>query len=106
MSDISQASPTTDNSIGGAIIGGAIGEATPAATNALGLAESKAEEYALDHLFGMVRGQAYYAVLTGNATVQSAVTSQNLKAVSWLEALFLRLAEPTLLGALKKVGLA
>ena len=76
------------------------------ATNDLQLAESKAEEYILSHLFGVVRGEAYYSVLTGNKTVQDAVTSQNLKAVSFLEKLFLRIMEPALFSAFKKFGLA
>jgi len=76
------------------------------ATNDLQLAESKAEEYILSHLFGTVRGEAYYAVLTGNKTVQDAVTSQNLKAVSFLEKLFLRIMEPALFAAFKRFGLA
>lgn len=98
--------PGATESLGSALISGTVAAATVPAANAFGMAESKAELYLFTHLFGSDRGTAFYNVLTGNATVQSAVAGQNLKAVTWLEALFLKLTEPTLLSALQKVGLA
>ena len=49
---------------------------------------SNAERYGLDHLFGTVRGEVYFAALSGNTVVNKA----SVKAISFLETLFLKFA--------------